>query len=130
MSAGIPVAVTSIARLAGLSHAPIRTLPAYAAIREHAVRAGEYLGRGRRLWTALDGDFADAFARTWGGGRLALLDALGTEVAVASVMLVEYTGGPVTGWRVVVDARPDMARQGAFLRSIDLDAGGRSRPAA
>jgi hypothetical protein len=124
---GIPVGVASIAPLSGLAHAPIRVLPAYAMIREHAIRVGEELGRGRRLWSAVDGDFAEALARSWRGGRLALVDALGVELGVASVLLLARAGNTA---HVVVDARPDMARVEAFLRSIDGGTGGGWRSAA
>ena len=128
--AGIPIAVASIEPLAGLCHATVRPLPGYETVRELAVLAGEELGRGRRLWSAVDGDFAEIFARTWIGGRLAIVDPLGAELGVASVMLVHRLHGLSGPPSVIVDARPDMARVEAFLRSIDSDPGGRSRPAA
>lgn len=104
------------------------TSSGYAAVRESAVEAGLKL-RDRQHWDARMGDFAEEFARTWGGGRLALNDPAGTEIAVASVMIVDGTRAR-HGPRVIVDARPDLARIEAFLRTIGRDEDGRSRPAA
>ena len=120
---GTPVGTAFIAPLAGLAHADLRPLPAYAALRHHALAAGRNLHL-RQHWSAVDGDFAEQFARSWGGGRLSIMDATGTEVNVASVVLVEPRP------RVIVDARPDMARVEAFLRTVESDGGGRARPAA
>jgi hypothetical protein len=120
---GTPVGTAFIAPLAGLAHADLRPLPGYAAIRHHALAAGRKLHR-RQPWSAVNGDFAEEFARSWGGGRLSIMDATGTELSVASVMLIEPRP------RVIVDARPGMARVEASLCTIASDGGGRSRPAA
>jgi hypothetical protein len=128
---GSPIGVADLAPLAGLVHAPVRPASGYAAVRDHARRAAAHLGHRRRLWPAVKGDFAEEFARTWGGGRLALVDGLGNEIAVASVMVIDRAGpGIRLGPHVIVDARPDMARVEAFRLTIDGDGGGRSRPAA
>lgn len=84
------------------------------------------------LWRAVDGDFAEEFARRWAGGRLALVDERGVELAIASLAVVERPT-PGTGERrpwLVADFRPDLARIEALLRTLDRDDGGRSRPAA
>jgi len=120
---GTPVGTAFIAPLAGLAHAELRPLPAYAAIRHHALAAGRKLHE-RDHFSATNGDFAEEFACRWGGGRLAIMDATGTELRVASVMIIEPRP------RVIVDARPDMARVEALLHTIGRDGGGRSRPAA
>jgi len=128
---GSPIGVADLPPLVGLVHAAVRPLAGYAAVRDHASRAAAQLGHGRWLWPAVKGDFAEEFARTWGGGRLALIDALGDEIAVASVMVLDWADvGIRLGAQVIVDARPDMARVEAFLLTLDGGGGGRSRPAA
>lgn len=124
---GTPIGTAFIAPLAGLAHADLRPLPAYAAIRPRAVEAARQLS-AFRTWSAVNGDFAEEFARSWSGGRLAITDVTGTELSVASVMVIDAAAirhGP----RVIVDARPDMARVEAFLRTIGRDDDRRSRPA-
>ncbi|HEY9225370.1 MAG TPA: hypothetical protein VIP11_01905 [Gemmatimonadaceae bacterium] len=102
----------------------LRPLAAFGSIREHAIDAAHRL-QTLRIWNSLEGDFAEQFARAWAGGRLALVDSLGGEVGVASIVIIG-TARPV----VVVDARPDMARVEAFLRTIGGDSTGRKGPAA
>jgi hypothetical protein len=122
---GTPVGTAFIEPLVGLAHAGFQPLPAYDTIRHHALAAATSLAlRGSRFWSAMNGDFAEEFAHSWGGGRLAIVDATGTELGVASVMLVDWT----TIRRIIVDARPDMARVEAFLRTIGHDDDDRSRP--
>jgi len=60
-SDGIPIGTAFIAPLAGLAHADLRPLPAYDAVRHHALEAARQL-RELRSWSALNGDFAAAFA--------------------------------------------------------------------
>lgn len=122
--------MTEIAPLAGLAHGDVDVVAAYASIRFHAIEAGAQL-RERRHWRAQDGDFAEAFADAWNGGRLALTDSEGVELTVASVVVVEdrrsLSGhGPV----VIADARPDMARAEAILRTTLRNGDDRSKPAA
>ena len=126
---GIPVGEVEVVPFSGLAHVYLVTSPAYEAIRDHAREAARYLG-GSRIWSVTDGDFAETFARSWGGGRLALCDAEGVELGVASVVIIDWvrSSSPVPWPRVVIDARPDMARIEAFLETIGT--GGRSRPAA
>ncbi len=124
---GTPIGTASIAPLAGLAHAELDVLPLYDAIRYHALEAGGRL-RGRLGWNAADGDFAEEFARSWGGGRLAVSDTSGQELGVASVMIIDWeTATIATRPRVVVDVRPDMARVEAFLRTLGRDDDGRAR---
>jgi hypothetical protein len=128
---GSPIGVADLASLSGLAHAVMQPAAGYVAIRDHARQAAAQLGVGRRLWTAVQGDFAEEFARTWGGGRLAIVDGLGDEVAVASVIVIDSAEPEMAPRpRVVVDARPDMARVEALLSTTDGDDGGRSRPTA
>jgi hypothetical protein len=125
---GTPIGTAVVLSLAGLAHADLRPLPAFSVVFGHADAAAREL-REIRLWDTAASDFADQFARTWTGGRLALVDTSGEEVATASVMVV--TGTRVRhGPRVIVDARPDMARVEALLRGRGVDGGGQSRPAA
>ena len=123
---GTPIGVAFIAPLAGLAHADLRPLSTYATIYDDAEDAAREL-REIRLWDVVAGDFAEEFARTWSGGRLALVDPTGTEIAAASVMVVNSTRAR-HGPRVIVDVRPDMSRVEAFLRTIAPNGGGRSRP--
>ena len=125
---GTPIGVAFIAPLAGLAHADLRPLSAYAIVQADAADAEREL-REIRLWDVVAGDFAEEFARTWSGGRLALVDPTGTEIAAASVMVVNGTRAR-HGPRVIVDVRPDMSRVEAFLRTIAPNGGGRSRPSA
>ena len=123
---GVQIGVASIEPLSGLAHGNLEQLPAFEQVYHHAADAAVRL-REVRLWSVVAGDFAKTFARSWTGGRLGITDATGIELAVASVMVV--TGTRAThGPRVVIDARPDMAQVEAFLRSIGVDDGGRSRP--
>ena len=123
---GIPIGEASVTPFAGLAHASLEPLPAYESVRFNAVTAGARL-RDRQHWPATAGDFAEEFARAWDGGRLAVTDVHGTEVAVASVIVLENAAGRVA---VVIDARPDMARVEALLRTIGRGGDDRSRPAA
>jgi hypothetical protein len=127
---GIPIGVASIASLNGLAHAELEPLPAYAAVRGDARTAALRLA-DVGLWRAVDGDFAETFAQEWLAGRLALCDATGAELGVASVMVVDWSpSGSEPHPRAIVDARPDMSRIEAFLHTLGRDGGGRSRPAA
>jgi len=128
---GTPVGTVDVDPLSGLAHAHLHTFPAYDNIRDDAVEAAQYL-RGSRSWSVTDGDFAETFARSWGGGRLALCDSQGVELGVASVVIIDWVApsSPVPWPRVVIDARPDMARIEAFLGALGRKGGGRSRPAA
>ena len=71
-----------------------------------------------QFWRPSDGDVADVAATRWAGGRLALEDMTGRELAVANVVVLEGlpadpSDGPV---RVVADFRSDLARVEARLR--------------
>jgi hypothetical protein len=125
---GVPIGTAWFAPLSGLAHADLRSLPAYAAIHQHANAAAQRL-MDNRVQEARYRDFAEDFARTWTGGRLAVVDPRGSAVAAASVMIVNATrvrAGP----RVIVDMRPDTARADAILREMPAGSGDRSRPAA
>ncbi len=127
---GTPVGTANLAPIAGLAHAVMEPVDAYASIRFHAIEAGAQL-RECRHWDPQDGDFAEAFAHAWNGGRLALTDPERAELAITSVVVVEdglslTQRGPV----VIVDARPDMARVEAFLRTTLRNGDDRSKPAA
>jgi hypothetical protein len=125
---GLSIGTARLAPLAGLAHAEFRSLPAYAAVEQHAERATGLVQQQRYREYPFR-DFAEDLARTWTGGRLAIVDPRGAEVAAASVMIVNATrvrGGA----RVIVDMRPDTARVAALIHTMPSDDGGRSRPAA
>ena len=127
---GVPIGQAMIEPFSGIAHAVLEPSPAYDGIRFHAIEAGRRL-RQARGWSHIDGDFAEQFAREWSGGRLAICDDELDELAVASVVVLDWA--PETApsrAHVVVDLRPDMARIEAFLITIGRDDGGRSRPAA
>jgi hypothetical protein len=127
---GIPIGTTSIFPLVGLAHAELEALPAYERVRYHALAAGRRL-LDVGIWNVTNGDFAEEFARAWEGGRLGLTDDAGDEIAVASIVVIDWEHRSTSlKPRAVVDARPDMARVGAFLRRIRRGGGDRSRPAA
>jgi hypothetical protein len=127
---GIPIGTTSIFPLVGLAHAELKAMPAYERVRYHALAAGRRL-LDVGIWNVTNGDFAEEFARIWEGGRLGLIDDTGNEIAVASVVVVDWEHpSAVLKPRAVVDARPDMARVESFLRRIGRGGGDRSRPAA
>jgi len=120
---GTPIGSVSIVELTGLPHAELRPNDAYESVREHSVGATL---RFRAIKPgSIPGDFAEWFASTWTGGRLALENTYGEEIAVASVMIMQNVHA-----RVVIDVRPDSARTGALIRPADHPAGDRSRPAA
>jgi len=127
---GLPIGTARIAPFAGLAHGELQPVPGYERIRHHAVAAGHRL-LDAGFWSSVNGDFAEEFARAWEGGRLALTDHFGNELAVASVVIIdwEHTGNRPPA-RVVVDVRPDMARIEAFLRTMRPSGDDRSRPAA
>ena len=128
-SDGTPIGTVNIDPLIGLAHAELDALPAYAAVRYFALDAGQRFQRVG-IWDATNGDFAEEFARAWAGGRLAICDLKGGELGVASVTIIDWEGAPNFRPRVVIDARPDMARIEAFLRTVGRGGDGRSRPAA
>jgi hypothetical protein len=85
-----------------------------------------------QVWLPSDGDFADVAATRWAGGRLALEDMTGRELAVANVVVLEGLpadpdDGPV---RVVADFRSDLARAEARLRSSRTGDGNPTRRTA
>ena len=129
-SDGTPIGTVDIEPLIGLARAELDALPAYAAVRSFAFDAGQRLRRVG-IWNAANGDFAEEFARRWSGGRLAICDLKGVELGVASVVILDWEGTPNDFRpRVVIDARPDMARIEAFLETVGRGGDGRSRPAA
>ena len=65
-----------------------------------------------QFWLPPDGDFADVAAARWEGGRLALEDLTGRELAVTNIVVLEgLPASPDDGSvRVVADFRSDRAR--------------------
>ena len=122
---GIPVGEVVFQPPAGVAHAHMSPMAAYARVQEVAQAAGMELA-GSQRWSPLFGDFAEAFAVRWERGRLALADERGSELGVTNLVLIERVGQPI----IIADFRPDLARVEAFLRTLDRDGGGRSRPAA
>ncbi len=127
---GVPIGRATIEPFSGIAHAVLEPSTAYDGIRFHAIEAGQRV-RQSRAWSHIDGDFAEQFAREWSGGRLAICDDELEELAVASVVVVDWAleTAPSRA-HVIVDLRPDMSRIEAFLLTIGRDDGGRSRPAA
>ncbi|MDF2770719.1 MAG: hypothetical protein K0S86_212 [Geminicoccaceae bacterium] len=116
---------------AGLAHATLVRTGDYSRVSAAARALGRQFAL-TRFWSPLDGDFADAAAAKWEGGRLALEDASGRELGVSNVLVLEGPLASADGSlvRVVADFRPDLARARAFRRTIDRGGSGRTRPAA
>ena len=123
---GVPIGSARFDPPSGLAHAPLVAGAGYQRMRDNARRASLALG-ATQPWSALRGDFAEAFARQWENeGRLALADSHGRELGVSNLVVLERVDGPV----VVADFRPDLARVETFLRTLGDGESGRSRPAA
>jgi hypothetical protein len=127
----VVVGSATFARAEGLAHATFHPSSDYAMIAPYARTVWEWL-RLRRYWHPLDGDLTDVVAEVWGGERLALEDALGQQLAVSHVIVVDAERAPfgAAPIRIVADFRPDHARVAAALSGTDLGRGGRTRPAA
>ena len=115
----------------GLAHAPLLPTSGYAL----AVSPAQALGRTfakTQYWLATNRDFADAAAAAWEGGRLALEDVLGRELAVNNIVVIDspaMASGQAT-IRVIADFRPDLARVAARELTTGPPPGSRNRPAA
>lgn len=130
--AGVVIGTAQFDPPSGLAHAALAPTTEYAIACAAARTLGQHLA-GRRLWCRPeDGDFADAIAASWRGGRLALEDLTGRELCVANVAVIE--GDPMklggTHVRVVADFRSDLARVASRIRPIGNDGESRTRPAA
>ena len=91
----------------GVAHASLVRAPAYDAVSTAARSLARSLADTQCCCSGLD--FADVAATRWEGGRLALEDETGRELAVSNVVVVESVpGGPgEAAIRVVADFRPD-----------------------
>ena len=114
--AGVFVGSTEFRPAVGLAHAWLVPAHGYAAAASPAQAMGRALAVTQYHSPSL-GEFADAVAGWWTGGRLALEDAVGRELGVASVVLVERpSAGEDTGEvQVVADFRPASARVEAWM---------------
>ena len=128
--AGVVIGTAHFDPPQGLAHSPLSPSSEYTIAGNAARILGQYLD-GRRVWSG-EGDFADAFAASWAGGRLALEDLTGRELGVANIVVIE--GNPArlggTAVRVVADFRSDLARVHSRIRPRAAGDGTRTRPAA
>jgi hypothetical protein len=123
---GVPIGIVCFDPPSGVACASLVATRGYDRVRDTARRVALALG-ATQPWSALQGDFAEEFARQWQeDGRLALADLEGRELGVNNLVVLERFHGPV----VVADFRPDLARVEAFLRTVSDGGKGRSRPAA
>lgn len=132
--AGVEVGWADFEPAAGVAHAMLDPGPGYPLAAAAAQAMGRMLAVSQ-YWPATAGDFADAATARWEGDRLALEDALGQELGVAGITLIERWAAdaalrdpPLVV--IVADFRPDMARVEAFLRTLGSGGGNRHRPAA
>ena len=112
--AGILIGTADFDAPVGLAHAALSPTLGYPIAGQMAKALGEELAE-TRVWSVGAGDFADALARRWNGGRLALQDITGGELAVASVVVLEWPMGPRVV-RVVADFRVNAAQVGARVQ--------------
>ena len=128
--AGVLVGTAEFDLPQGVSHAVLHKAAGYACASAAASRLAERFA-GTQCVSPRDGDVAGVIAGRWGGGRLALEDETGRELAVNNIVLLEgLPGDGATAVRVVADFRPDLARVAAGTRLRDIDGGNRTRPAA
>ena len=115
----------------GVAHAPLSPARGYALAAMPARALGAQFA-STQFWLPPDGDFADVAAARWEGGRLALEDLTGRELAVNNIVVLEgLPAGPGDGnVRVVADFRSDLARAEARLRSTRPGDGNRTRRTA
>jgi hypothetical protein len=127
----VVVGSATFTRAEGLAHATFDPTSDYTMIAPHARKVWEWL-KPRRYWNPMEGDLTDALSGLWGGEPLALEDAVGEQLAVSHVIVVDAEWAPygVAPIRVVADFRPDHARVAAALSRTDLGSGGKTRPAA
>ena len=112
--AGILIGTADFDAPVGLAHAALSPTLGYPIAAPMAEALGEELAE-TRLWSVGAGDFADALARRWKGGRLALQDSTGRELAVANVVVLEWPMGARLA-RVVADFRADAGQVAARVQ--------------
>jgi hypothetical protein len=108
---GVVIGTADLQPAEGLAHALMSPAAAYVLADAAARALGRQLAR-RQYWTAVRGDFACIAAARWEGGRLALEDMTGRELAADNIVVVERPPG-VPGERtvrVVADFRSAIAR--------------------
>ena len=128
--AGVIVGTAEFDPPTGLSHAVLDATAGYACAALFARRMADRLSMSTH-WASPSGDFGAAVASEWEGGRLALVDETGRELAVNGIVLVEGLFGESAAVQVVADFRPDLARMSAIIRPNGRTGGlGRTRPAA
>ena len=116
--AGVLIGTARFDSPSGLAHAPLYPSNGYPSASAAAQALGGDVTR-RRFWSPSNGDFSDVVARGWQGGRLALQDLTGREVAVNSLVVLE----PPFGGRYLVDVVAD-------FRDVARFGSRRTRPAA
>jgi hypothetical protein len=109
--AGVLIGTARFGSPSGLAHAPLYPSNGYPIAAGAAQTIGEELTL-RRLWSPSNGDFADVVAAQWQGGRLALQDLMGREVAVDNLVVLEPPFGGRYLVHLVADFR-DVARVGS-----------------
>ena len=115
----------------GVAHAHLAHTAAYAMTLAAAAKLGVSFGH-TQYWPPLKGDFAAEAAARWTGGRLALEDDTGREVAVNNMVIIHLLAAPSLEriLQVVADFRPGMARVEALLCAVEPGGNDRTRPAA
>jgi len=129
--AGVVIGTARIDTPVGIAHASLSASTSYGIAAPAARLLGSSFVR-TQPWLPEMGDFADVAAARWRGGRLALQDLNGRELAVSNVVVLDGLppapdGGLV---RVVADFRPDAARSEVRIRPFERDDRGRARGAA
>jgi hypothetical protein len=128
--AGVVIGTAQFDPPRGLAHASLWPTADYGLASHAAQTLGRQFAR-TQCWSPRDGDFAGAVAARWQGGRLALEDMAGREVAVNGLVILDgLPGGPGdTTVHVVADFRAGLAAVGAPV-AARAGGGGRTRPAA
>ena len=112
--AGVLIGTARFDSPSGLAHAPLYPSNGYPIASAAAQTLGEELMQ-RRFWSPSGGDFADVAAAQWQGGRLALQDLMGREVAVNNLVVLEPPFGGRYLVHLVADFR-DVGRVGSRMR--------------
>jgi hypothetical protein len=129
--AGVVIGTAQFDPPQGVAHASLSVATGYGIAAPAARLLGESFVR-TQPWSPEDGDFADVASARWRGGRLALQDMAGRELAVQNVVVIDGLppapdGGLV---RIVADFRTAGTRIDAQIRPVDRGDCGRKRGAA
>ena len=127
--AGIVIGTARFDRPSGLASAALYPSTGYGIAARAAQSLGDQLTH-HEFWSPADGDFADVVAARWEGGRLAIQDWAGRELAASSVVVLEAPLGGRSLVQVVADFRGDSAHIGARIYAPGPHDRNRTRPAA